>query len=66
MVPNAQCAHNHIESALQDLNLTVEVDDLKSVDYNGPLLDLKLFIGDKEYVVSSYSVYSGFTDACGE
>jgi len=56
---------DHIESALKDLNLTVQVDELKFVYYDGPLSDPKLCVGGKDYAVTSYSVYSGFTGADG-
>ena len=56
---------DHIQSELEDLGFTVQTDDLKFIYYDGPLTEPRVYVGDTDISVTSYSKYSGFTGPDG-
>jgi hypothetical protein len=56
---------SRVQSQLENLGLEVQWDDLKFTYYDGPLSEPTVHIGGQEIPVTSYSKYSGFTNANG-
>lgn len=63
--PNHNTFINHVQSQLRALGLEVHTDELPFTYYDGPLSEPKLTVSGKDVAVTSYSKYSGFTDARG-
>ncbi|KAK5174230.1 uncharacterized protein LTR77_001310 [Saxophila tyrrhenica] len=56
---------DRIQAQLEQLGLEIQCDDLKFTYYDGPLSEPSIHINGESVPVTSYSKYSGFTDADG-